>query len=156
MTAGRPTRRMTWARRAGLAAAACAVLASAGCHVFDRGGGSSGGGMAARPRGERADPLLGSHIPATDLPVPGRGEGYGKEGKADPLLGSPTGRGERSSQTNREPFRLGPQDTTAGLAGRLTPSDTGLSIGDRPDRRGEGPTTGGAPAPPRPSDAGTT
>src|SRR5205085_10582934 len=99
----------------------------------------------ARPRGERADPLLGAHIPATDLPVPGRGEGYGKGGRADPLLGSPTGRGERSSQTNREPFRLGPQDPTAGLAGRLPPPDPGLSIGDRPDPRGAGTTAGDGP-----------
>jgi hypothetical protein len=143
MTAGRPTRWVSYARRAGLAAAACAALA--GCKVFDRGGGS-GGGLLSRG-GDRPDPLLGSRIPATDLPVPGRGEGYGK-GAKDPLLGLPTGRGERSSRADdREPFRLGPGDTAPGLAGRMTPGDTGLSIGERP--------RDGGPVPLRPADGGS-
>lgn len=155
MTAGRPTRLLTLARRAGLAAAACAALAGAGCRVFDRGGGTgmAAGGGGGLPRGNRSDPLLGTHIPATDLPVPGRGEGYGK-GPKDPLLGLPTGRGDRASRGDRDPFRLGPQDTTAGLAGRLGTEGTGLSIGDRPDR---GPVANipGGPVPLRPADGGT-
>jgi hypothetical protein len=146
MTAGRPRSWLSWARHAGLAAAACAALG--GCRMFDRGGSSGGGGLFARG-GDRPDPLLGSRIPATDLPVPGRGEGYGK-GTRDPLLGSPTGRGERFSRTDgREPFRLGPENTTAGLAGRLTPGDVGLSIGDRPAGRADGPV------PLRPTDRGS-
>jgi len=160
MTAGRPTRWLTWGRRAAAAAAACAVLGGAGCRLFDKDRGSGGGRAPARPSGDRPDPLLGTHIPATNLPVPGRDrDGYGKE-KADPLLGSPTGRsGERSSQNlpraDREPYRPGPGDTVAGLAGGFEPEDTGLSIGPRPDRRPPGDPTGRGPVPLRPTDGGT-
>lgn len=160
MTAGRPSRWLSWGRRVAAAAAACAVLSGAGCRLLDKdrkpAGGSGGGGGLARG-GDRPDPLLGTRIPATDLPVPGRGEGYGKE-RNDPLLGSPTGRGERSSQDlprpAREPFRLGAGDTTAGLAGAYKPDETGLSIGDRPDPRAAGTPAGRGPVPLRPTDGG--
>jgi hypothetical protein len=138
MTAGRSIR---WLLQACLAGGALAVCAAAGCRWFDRSGGLA--------RGDRPDPLFGTRIPATDLPIPGRGEGYG-QGRSDPLLASPTGRGERSSRTDREPFRLGPENTTAGLAGRLRPEETGLSIGERPERN---PNAGAVLL--RPTDRGT-
>jgi hypothetical protein len=150
MTPGRRDRWLTWGRRAAVAGLACAALGGTGCHVFDKNSGS--GGKIARGD-DRPDPLLGSRIPATDLPLPGR-DGYGKERK-DPLLGSPVrqDKEERASRVGeREPFRPGASETAAALAGRLKPEQTGLSIGDR---RVPGTPADGGPVPLRPADGGT-
>jgi hypothetical protein len=114
-------------RRPLLAGLACAVLPATGCKLFDRSGTDRPGRYA---RDDRPDPLLGGvKIPPTDLPIPGK-DAYGKE-RRDPLLGSPTGRDDRTSRTTRDPFRTGPETTVAGLTGRLTPGDEAPGIGDR-------------------------
>ena len=105
-----------------LAGAACCALG--GCKLFERSKDDRVGSAD-----ERADPLLGgTRIPATNLPTR---EGAGRASR-DPLMGSPTGRDDRTSHA-REPFRNGPDTTTAGLTGRLNAGQSAPGIGERRD-----------------------
>jgi hypothetical protein len=137
MMPGEMTRWTNLKRALAAGVLACAVLAPTGCKYFQKDGSGMGRLLSRGP--DRPDPLLGSRIPATDLPIPGRGEGYGSN-TSDPLLQSPNpNEEERSSMgRRREPFRPGRDETPAGLTSGLKPSDTGLSIGDRADPRVNG------------------
>jgi hypothetical protein len=115
----------------------------AGCKAFDRDGRGTGtgrvkdGGTGNRHGSDVAsgDPLLGGkYIPKQDIPIPGRDEAIEKR---DPLL--------RASNDRREPFRLGPENTTAALAGK--PQDDVPRLDDRrmPNEAGRGPVPFKAP-----------
>ncbi|MGL4420842.1 MAG: hypothetical protein ACRCZF_09280 [Gemmataceae bacterium] len=132
---------------------AIGLLALGGCKFFEKTRTTGGTDTIAD---NRPDPLLGqTRIPPTNLPVPGR-DGIAKPPR-DPLLGSPTGRDERSQNDRwkNEPFRNNRETTAAGLAGG-NGNRRGLSIDDRndyADRReavtpvsGTGPVTDRLPA----------
>jgi hypothetical protein len=115
----------------------------AGCRMFDRDGQGFGtgrgkdGGTGNRHGSDVAsgDPLLGGkYIPKQDIPIPGRDEAIEKR---DPLL--------RASSDRREPFRLGPENTTAALAGK--PQDDVPRLDDRrtPNDASRGPVPFKAP-----------
>ena len=106
------------------------LIAICGCKS-DVGGGSPGGNR---------DPLVygPNRIPPQNVPLPERG-GVGK-GKTDPLIGAPTGKGDKSGVGyNDDPARFkgshipGPSTAPASLAGKSKDGDE-LKI-DTPDNR---------------------
>ena len=129
MTVPNPRTR-TLGRRVG-AAVLAVVLALAGCK--SSGDGGSGGGA-----GKSRDPLVygPNRIPPQNVPLPDRG-GLGAKGKADPLIGAPTGKsGDKSGVGyNDDPSRFkgpvvtGPGTAPASLAGKAKDGDE-LKIDD--------------------------
>lgn len=131
-----------FARRLFVAGLGVAFVASApGCRMFDRLEGDKDGGSGNRYRDDVAttrDPLLGGRlIPKQDIPIPGKSD---VAGSRDPLL-----RSGSASRDRREPFRLGPEDTAAALAGK--PRDDVPRLDDRegspPANAGRGPVAFG-------------
>lgn len=138
----------TLARRLLLAGLGAVVLAgSNGCKLFEKSadggtGNSRGSDVASR------DPLFGGRlIPKQDIPIPGKSD---LAESKDPLL-----RAGSASNDRREPFRLGPENTSAALAGK--PRDDVPAIDDRPSsnnagrgpvpftKRNDGPVTASIP-----------
>jgi hypothetical protein len=119
-------------RRLLLAGLGVVALAGApGCRLFEKSadggtGNSRGSDVASR------DPLFGGRlIPKQDIPIPGKSD---LAESKDPLL-----RAGSASNDRREPFRLGPENTSAALAGK--PRDDVPAIDDRPssNNAGRGP-----------------
>jgi hypothetical protein len=128
-----------FARRLFVAGLGVAFVASApGCRMFDRLEGSKDGGSGNRHSDDVAstrDPLLGGRlIPKQDIPIPGKSD---MAGSKDPLL-----RGGSASRDRREPFRLGPEDTAAALAGKPR-DDVPRLDGPAPANAGRGPVAFG-------------
>lgn len=107
------------------------LLTAIGCKSKDGGGGTGGG----------RDPLVygPNRIPPQNVPVPGRG-GVGTTPKADPLIGAPTGRSDKSgagysndASRFKGTYAPGLNTTPAALAGKLKDGDE-LKI-DTPDNR---------------------
>ena len=111
--------------------AAVALVGANGCRLFES---SRDGGTGNSHSGDVAsrDPLFGGRlIPKQDIPIPGKSD---LAGSKDPLL-----RAGSASNDRREPFRLGPENTSAALAGK--PRDDVPAIDDRPgsNNAGRGP-----------------
>lgn len=110
---------------------AVALVGGNGCRLFEKSqdggtGNSRGSDVASR------DPLFGGRlIPKQDIPIPGKSD---LAESKDPLL-----RAGSASNDRREPFRLGPENTSAALAGK--PRDDVPAIDDRPgsNNAGRGP-----------------
>lgn len=105
------------------------VVSGNGCKLFDRdkdgGTGNRHSDVATR------DPLLGGRlIPKQDIPIPGKSD---LADSRDPLLRP----GSASNRDRREPFQLGPENTSAALAGK--PRDDVPSLGDAQNNGGRGP-----------------
>lgn len=146
--AGTPTETMTrpipiavrCARRLLVAGLGVAFVASApGCRMFERIDGEKDGGSGNRHRDDVAatrDPLLGGRlIPKQDIPIPGKSD---MAGSKDPLL-----RGGSASRDRKEPFRLGPEDTAAALAGKPRDDVPRLDERSAPANAGRGPVAFG-------------
>ena len=122
------------------------VASGNGCKLFDRdkdgGTGNSHSDVASR------DPLLGGRlIPKQDIPIPGKSD---LAESKDPLL-----RAGSASNQRREPFQLGPENTSAALAGKPrddVPSLDGArneasrgAVPFKPSARNDGPVAASIP-----------
>jgi hypothetical protein len=128
------------ARRLFVAGLSVTFVASApGCRMFDRFDGEKDGGTGNRHRDDVAttrDPLLGGRlIPKQDIPIPGKSD---MAGSRDPLL-----RGGSVSRDRKDPFRLGPEDTSAALAGKPRDDVPRLDERTAPANAGRGPVAFG-------------
>ena len=96
------------------------------------------------------DPLMGGRlIPKQDIPIPGRSD---LAESKDPLLRA----GSASNRDRREPFQLGPENTSAALAGKprddvpsldVVRNDAGRgSVPFKPSGRNDGPVTASIPS----------
>lgn len=121
---------------------AFALVFTAGCKS------SRGGGSGANDQAQH-DPLFGKTlIPPTSVPVPEKGAGVGsRNGRPDPLLGSPTGntkdKKDKTGATRTEdperwkgPFVPSQATTTAALTSTLRNDHSDLSVDEEPSRTG--------------------
>ena len=116
---------------------------------FTRPSGWSCSASAARARTAAAggltrnDPLIGnSRIPPTSVPVPDRG-GLGSRGRADPLLGSPTGGAKDKAGATRPdddrwkgPYIPSSAATPAALSAKLQTNHSDLTLDAPPPASG--------------------
>ena len=87
------------------------VFVGVGCRMFDRMERDKDGGSGNRHSDVATrDPLMGGRlIPKQDIPIPGRSD---LAESKDPLLRA----GSASNRDRREPFQLGPENTSAATA----------------------------------------
>lgn len=115
-----------------------AMLVCSGCRLFE-GGRSKDGGTGNRQGDSTAsgDPLLGGkYIPKQDIPIPGKSD---LAEARDPLLRA------GASSSRAEPFRLGPDQTTAALAGSSRDDVPRLDDKRSKNEAGRGPVPFTAP-----------
>ncbi|MFO0937458.1 MAG: hypothetical protein U0798_13185 [Gemmataceae bacterium] len=122
-----PARPRTRRHLVGVAVVAL-VVSTNGCKLFDRsrdGGTGNGTDVATR------DPLLGGRlIPKQDIPIPGKSD---LAESKDPLFRA----GQAANNNRREPFQLGPENTSAALAGK--PRDDVPNLDDTRNNASRGP-----------------